>query len=511
MSAIATNQVITETQVQDLVANLFYIANHQLPTDIFARLNDIYQKETGPNAKEATRQIIQNAVTARQHERPMCQDTGFAVVFVEYGQDVRFEGDLETAINKGIAKGYKENYLRKSMVKDPVYNRVNTGDNTPGIIHTTVVPGNSIKIMVEPKGCGSENMSQQRMLKPAQGVEGIKEFIIESIFNAGANPCPPILLGIGIGGTFEKSAILAKRSLFDPVLGPDELKAKADAGDQYAGLALEIMELVNKTGIGAQGMGGIQLCIGVNIRTYPTHIASMPVALNIQCHSARHTEAVLHSNGEVEYLGHHIDKDAQFIPPPEVPLGKVVKLQTPLTPEDFKTLKAGDRVEITGTIYTARDAAHKRMLEDLEKTGKLPVDLTNQILYYVGPAPAKGDEIVGPAGPTTSGRVDKYTPTLLQHGLKGMIGKGYRNAEVKQAIVDNGAVYFVAIGGLAVLIQDTIKGAEVVAYPDLDSEAIRKLEVVDFPAIVAIDSEGNNLHEIGREEYRTLDLPQGCA
>jgi fumarate hydratase, class I len=510
MSLAAPTHSLTEADIEALVANLFFIANTQLPADVFARLNDIYQRETGPNAKEATRQIIENAVLARQSDRPMCQDTGFPVVFVEYGQEAPFQGDLYAAINKGVAKGYTEHYLRKSMVKDPVYNRVNTGDNTPAIIHVELVPNRSdIKIMVEPKGSGSENMSQLRMLKPSQGLDGIKEFIIESIFKAGANPCPPILLGIGIGGTFEKSAVMAKRALFDPVRSPDELKTASDAGDPYAGLALELMELVNETGIGTQGMGGVQMCIGVNIRTYPTHIAAMPVALNIQCHAARHAEGVLKATGQVEYVGHHIDKDAPVIAPPATPLGKVVKLKTPLTPDDFKNLRAGDRVEITGTLYTARDAAHKRMMEDLEKTGKLPVDLTNQILYYVGPAPAMAGEIIGPAGPTTAARVDKYTPTLLDLGLKGMIGKGYRSPEVIEAIQRNGAVYFVAIGGLGVKIAKTIQSAEVVAYDDLGAEAIRKLEVVDFPAIVAVDSLGQNLHKLAREEYRKLDLPDG--
>jgi fumarate hydratase, class I len=509
LSMTTKTLAITEQMIEEHVGNLFYLATHQLPSDIFNRMNDIYQKEVGPNAKEAIRQIIENAVLARQKERPMCQDTGFPVVFIEYGVDCGFHGDFTQAVNKGVAKGYTEHFLRKSMVKDPVYNRVNTGDNTPAILHTELVPGNTLKIMVEPKGVGSENMSQLRMLKPSQGLEGIKEFVLEAIFKAGANPCPPILLGIGIGGTFEKSALLAKRSLFDPVLSPEELQVKADSGDQYAGLALELITLINQTGIGTQGMGGIQMCLGVNIRTYPTHIGAMPVALNIQCHAARHAEAILHPDGHVDYLSHSIDKDAKTIAPPAVPLGKVVSLTTPLSSDDFKALRAGDRVEITGTLYTARDAAHKRMLEDLEKTGRLPVDLTNEILYYVGPVPAIAGEVIGPAGPTTASRMDKYAPTLLEKGLKGMIGKGYRSPEVKAAIQTHGAVYFVAIGGLAVKIAQTIKKAEVIAYADLGAEAIHRLEVEKFPAIVAIDSLGNNLHEEGREAFRQIDLPEG--
>lgn len=501
--------VLTEMAVEELVANLFYKANYQLPSDVFARLNDIYQKEVAPNAKEATRQIIENAVKARNVGRPMCQDTGFPVVFVYYGQQVQFEGNLTDAINRGVAKGYQEHYLRKSMVKDPVFDRVNTGDNTPAIIHFELIPDSTeIQIMVEPKGTGAESMSALKMLKPAQGIEGIKEFIVDTVFHAGASPCPPILLGLGIGGTFEKAAVMAKRALMDPVLSPDELKIKAMSGDQYAQLALDIFELVNKTGIGTQGMGGIQMCIGVNIRTFATHIGALPVALNIQCHAARHAEGTLHQDGTVTYHGEHIDGSAPVIAKPDQPLGNLVRLTTPLKSEDFLRLKAGDRVEITGTLYTARDAAHKRMLEEYDATGQLPFDLENQILYYVGPAPAMAGEIIGPAGPTTSGRMDKYAPRTLELGLKGMIGKGYRSPEVKDAIVKNGAVYFVAIGGLGMIIAESIKKAEIVAYPELGTEAIRKLEVENFPAIVALDAHGGNLHEQGREEYRQEPLPQ---
>lgn len=512
MSTCSTHvKPLTEADVADMVANLFFKATHQLPQDVFDRLNDIYQKETGPNAKEAVRQIIENAVQARVTHRPMCQDTGFPVVFVSYGKDTKFDGDLTVAINKGVAKGYSENYLRKSMVKDPVFNRVNTGDNTPAIIHFELVEGNEINIMVEPKGTGSESMSALRMLKPSQGVQGIKDFIIESIFHAGASPCPPLLLGIGIGGTFEKAALMAKRALFDPVMTLDEMKQKATSGDQYAQLAQELFDLVNETGIGTQGLGGIQMCIGVNIRTFGTHIGAMPVALNIQCHAARHAEGTLHQDGTVTFTGHHIEEDALIIPASDTPVGNVVQLRTPLSPDDFKNLRAGDRVEITGTLYTARDAAHKRMLEEYEQTGKLPFDLHNQILYYVGPAPAMSGEIIGPAGPTTSARMDKYAPQTLALGLKGMIGKGYRSEEVKEAIIKNGAVYFVAIGGLALIIAQCIKKSEVIAYPELGPEAIYKLEVEKFPAIVALDTQGNNLHEQAREQYRQIPLPADMA
>lgn len=502
---------ITAESITEHVGNLFYIATHRLPKDVFERLKAIYALEVGENAKEATRQIIENAVKASQRQRPMCQDTGFPVVFVEFGRDAVFHGDLTKAINEGVARGYKEHFLRKSMVKDPVFNRVNTGDNTPAIIHTEFVDGDSIKIMVEPKGTGSESMSALKMLKPSQGVDGIKEFIIDSIFHSGASPCPPILLGLGIGGTFEKAAVMAKRSLFDPIQGPEELKARADQGDEYGKLALEILEMVNETGIGTQGLGGVQMCIGVNIRTFGTHIGSLPVAMNIQCHAARHAEAVFYADGSVDYIGDHIDGSEGYVEQAPEIKANAVELRPPVSPEQFLQLRAGDRVSITGTIYTARDAAHKRMIEEFEKTGKFPIDMENQILYYVGPVPAMEGEVIGPAGPTTSGRMDKYAPFLLDRGLKCMIGKGYRSEDVKAAMKRNGAVYLVAIGGAAVVIADSIKKVEVVAYPELGPEAVHRFEVENFPAIVAIDSQGGNIHEMGREEYRTLPLPPDMA
>ncbi|MCA9841316.1 MAG: fumarate hydratase [Cyanobacteria bacterium HKST-UBA03] len=502
---------ITDTLITDVVADLFYTATHQLPQDIFERLNSIYQLEVGENAREATRQILENAVKARQKQRPMCQDTGFPVVFVELGRQCPYQGDLAQAINQGVAKGYTEHYLRKSMVKDPVFDRTNTGDNTPAIIHTELVDGDHLKIMVEPKGTGSESMSALTMLKPSQGVDGIKQFILDAIFRAGANPCPPLLLGIGIGGTFEKAALMAKRALFDPVLDADALRQKADGGDPYAGLALELIQMVNETGIGTQGLGGVQMCIGVNIRTFATHIGALPVALNVQCHAARHAEAVIEADGTVTHLGQHIGTEARFDEASEAVNAHVVKLQTPVSAEQFAQLRAGDRVHISGTIYTARDAAHKRMMEAYEATGAFPFPMDNQIIYYVGPVPAMADEVIGPAGPTTAARMDKYAPFFLNHGLKAMIGKGYRSAEVIDAMKANGAVYMVGIGGAAVVIADSIKQCDVVAYPELGPEAVYRLEVENFPAIVAIDSQGNNIHEQGREAYRKRDLPADMA
>lgn len=498
---------ITEAMIESLVADLFYTATHQLPKDVFDRLNALYQLEVGENAKEATRQILENAVKARQKHRPMCQDTGFPVVFVEIGQNCPFRGNLTRAINQGVAKGYKDNFLRKSMVRDPLFDRTNTGDNTPAIITTDIVEGDTLKIMVEPKGTGSESMSALRMLKPAQGVEGVKEFIIDAIFHAGANPCPPLLLGIGIGGTFDKAASMAKRALFDHVQSPETLAQKAQGGDHYAQLALDIMNLVNQTGIGSQGMGGVQMCIGVNIRTFGTHIGALPVALNVQCHAARHAEALIHPDGTIEYLSHFIDESETYEEASPEVNAHVVKLQTPVSADQFKQLKAGDRVHITGTIYTARDAAHKRMIEDFEKTGTFPFEMDNQILYYVGPAPAKGDEIIGPAGPTTSARMDKYAPFFFDKGLKATIGKGYRNPDVIESMKRNGAVYMVGIGGAAIVIAEAIKKCEVVAYPDLGPEAVYRLEVENFPVMVAIDAQGNNIHELGREQYRQIPLP----
>ena len=399
----------------------------------------------------------------------MCQDTGIAVFFIEVGRGVELDGSsLEDAVNEGVRQGYKDGYLRKSVCHP--LKRVNTGDNTPAIIHTTIVEGDRVKIKIAPKGAGSENMSALKMLKPAEGVNGVKSFVLDTVRAAGGNPCPPIVVGVGIGGSFEKSAILAKKALLRPI-------GSRNADVEVEALEAELLKSINDLGI-ANGLW--RRCYGP-CRSYRD--LSVPHRKSAGCD--KHT----------------------------VPCGKAqrgcfmsepVRITPPLSDADVLSLKAGDKVLITGVMYTARDAAHKRLIELLDRGEKLPFDIKGQIIYYVGPTPAKPGAVIGSAGPTTSGRMDAYTPRLLDLGLKGMVGKGARSKEVLDAMSRNKAVYLAAVGGAAALIARSIKKAEIIAYEDLGPEAIRRLEVLDFPAIVALDATGGDLFKQGVEKYRRV-------
>jgi fumarate hydratase, class I len=475
-------------------------ANYYLPEDVFVGLQEMFLNEKSPLAKDLLNEIIHNAYLASNSRRPICQDTGLTVVFIDIGQDVSLEGPpLNDAINEGVKQGYTEGFLRKSMVDDPVFERKNTKTNTPAVIHTRIVPGNKVKITVAPKGGGSENMSALRMLKPAEGEEGIVKFVVDTVSAAGANPCPPIYVGVGIGGSMDYAAILAKRALLKEIPTREELENIAKS-DKKAALELRILKEIQKLGIGTQGLGGTLTALGVSVEMAPCHIASLPVAVNINCHAARHSKIILGDATEVSG-----DISPEFtIPEPEIrsPSKEPKKVSLPLSDEQTRMLKAGDTVLLSGIIYTGRDAAHKRLINCIDTNQPLPVDLKGQVIYYVGPCPAREGEVIGPAGPTTSGRMDAYAPTLLDRGLKGMIGKGYRTDKVVDAIIRNKAIYFVATGGAGALLAQKIKAAKVVAYEDLGPEAIYKLQVEDFPVTVAIDSEGNNYYQIGREKFK---------
>ena len=458
---------INVSTLTDVIERLCIEANEHLPEDVKCAIRDCRACEDGEIAKGVLDNIIENFEIADQEEVPICQDTGMACVFLEIGQDVHLTGgDLSEAVDEGVRRGYDKGYLRKSVVKDPV-RRGNTGDNTPAMLYTEIVPGEQIKVTVGPKGFGSENMSQIRMFKPSAGLQGIKDFILEAVETAGPNPCPPMVVGVGIGGTFDKCALLAKKALMRPLdsSNPDPF---------YADLEKEMLEKINELGIGPQGFGGKTTAIGLNIETMPTHIAGMPCAVNINCHVTRHKSEVIEM---------------------------ARKITLPLTEELAKTLHAGDQVLLTGTIYTSRDAGHKRMCEALAKGEKLPFDPTDATIYYVGPTPAKPGQVIGSAGPTTSGRMDAYAPTMMSVGARGMIGKGARLPEVVEAMKKYSGVYFGAIGGAGALLAKCIKKAELIAYEDLGAEALRKLYVEDMPLVVIIDSEGNNLYEQGRKAY----------
>ena len=396
-------------------------ANHYLSKDMDTAMKQAEQDEKSPLGKQILGQLQENLKIAADDMIPICQDTGMAVIFLEIGQDVHLEGGLlEEAVNEGVRQGYTEGFLRKSVVKDPLI-RENTKDNTPAVLHTKIVAGDKVKIKVAPKGFGSENMSRVFMLKPAEGIEGVKHAILTAVRDAGPNACPPMVVGVGIGGTFEKCALMAKEALTREVGVHSDIPYVKDMEE-------EMLVKINSLGIGPGGLGGTTTALAVNINTYPTHIAGLPVGINICCHVNRH----------------------------------VVREQE-----------------------------------------NLPIDIQDQIIYYMGPSPAREGRPIGSAGPTTASRMDKYTPQLLDLGMGAMIGKGKRTQDVIDAVIRNGAVYFAAVGGAGALLSKCITKSEVVAYDDLGTEAIRKLQVENFPVIVVIDSEGNNLYESAIKEYCT--------
>lgn len=471
MKVIHTDEIIAA------VERLCIEANYFLGEDVLKALDRCRALEESPLGKNTFTRLIENAAIARKERVPICQDTGMAVIFVELGQGVHVEGmDLTEALNEGVRRGYVNGFLRKSIVQDPAFNRVNTKDNTPAVIHYDIVPGDLLKITVAPKGFGSENMGDIKMLKASEGIEGIIKFVVDTVDRAGGNPCPPIIIGVGVGGNMEKVALLAKKSLLRTVgehnLDPNWSKAED-----------EILERVNKLGIGPQGLGGTQTAMAVFIETYPTHIAGMPVAVNINCHAARHKYIEMSGRETIVTEGNQI-------------------IQTPLTKEKVAGLKAGDSVLISGTIYTGRDAAHKKIVEAIDRGEELPFDIKDQIIYYMGPSPGKPGQVIGSAGPTTSYRMDSYAPKLIANGLTGMLGKGIRSAEVIKSMIEHGAVYFVTTGGAGAFLSKCIKSVEVIAYPELGPEKISKLTVEDLPAIVAIDASGNDIYEMGKAKYR---------
>lgn len=493
---IKNRSEIKSSQITDAVCYLCKKAACFLPEDVYNGLKDVYSRETSETARKFLEEILINTHIAARTRRPICQDTGIVAVFIEIGQSIIINGDsIETAVNKGVEKAYKEFSLRNSIVNDPVFDRTNTGTNTPAVVHVQIVPGNSLKITVVPKGSGSENMSAVKMLKPSEGIEGIINFVVETVKNAGANSCPPIQIGVGIGGTMEYAGLLAKKALLNPIIPISELERSATNNEKNA-LELKILNEIQKTGVGAIGFGGKYTAFAVSVETYPCHMASLPVAVNLNCHAARHASMIIEENTTVP---DKLEPDFEILALSNtIDSSSYKKITLPLKNKDIEDLKAGDKVLLTGTIYTARDAAHKKFENILKTDKQLPFDIKGQTIYYAGPCPAKKDETIGPAGPTTSERMDVYTPQLLEQGLKATIGKGRRSAEVVDSIRKNKAVYFVATGGAACLLSEKIVSAEVIAYPELGAEAVYRLDVKDFPVIVAIDSNGNIFYETGQ-------------
>ena len=477
--------VINAQKIQEVVSELVQIANISLPQDVENAISLALKKEKNPHGIAILKLLIANSRMARHLKLPICQDTGIDTVFLEIGQGISIDGDIQEAINKGIAEGTEKGFLRASVC-DPL-TRKNTGNNSPAVIHTELTPSDGLAISLLPKGCGSENMSALYMLPPSEGIEGIIKTIKKQVEKAWANPCPPGIIGIGIGGTMEKAAFLSKKALLRPL---GVLNKREDVAQLEERLFLEI----NKLGIGPSGLGGNTTTLGVAVELYPCHIASLPLAINIQCHAARNCKAIFH-NGKWEYSQtaeegkERLKKTIKKM----IPDARVIDL--PFKKKDLESLRAGDWVLLNGTLYTGRDQTHKKIVEMLKKGETLPVDLKGQLVYYVGPSPAPPGRPVGSAGPTTSYRMDAYTPQMLAAGVVATKGKGKRSEAVKDAKKKHEAIYLASIGGLGALLGNCVTRCELIAFPELGPEALYKMEVKDFPAIVINDVLGNDYYE----------------
>lgn len=487
--------VIKKDDFIQSIADAFQYISYYHPTDYIQALAEALEREENPAAKDAMTQILVNSRMCAEGKRPICQDTGIATVFLKVGMNVTWESDMSVAdmVNEGVRRAYNhpDNTLRASVLADPAGKRVNTKDNTPAVIHMEIVAGDKVEVTCAAKGGGSENKSKLAMLNPS---DSIVDWVLKSIPEMGAGWCPPGILGIGIGGTPEKATLLAKESLMSHI-DIHELKAKAESGTELStteSLRLELFEKVNALGIGAQGLGGLTTVLDVKILDYPTHAASKPVAMIPNCAATRHVEFELDGTGAVNLEPPSMDVYPDITYSPDS--GKRVNVDT-LTKEEVTTWQTGDVLLLNGKIYTGRDAAHKRMTDMLNNGETLPVDFTNKLIYYVGPVDPVRDEVVGPAGPTTATRMDKFTRQMLeQTGLLGMIGKSERGKIACEAIADNKAVYLMAVGGSAYLVSKAIKNAKVVAFPELGMEAIYEFEVKDMPVTVAVDSNGVSVH-----------------
>jgi fumarate hydratase, class I len=493
--------VIKQDDLIQSVADALQYISYYHPVDFIQAMHEAYQREESPAARDAMAQILINSRMCATGHRPICQDTGIVTVFVKVGMNVRWDGatmGLDDMINEGVRRAYNlpENVLRASILADPAGKRTNTKDNTPAVIHYEIVPGDTVEFHVAAKGGGSENKSKMVMLNPS---DSIVDWVVKTVPTMGAGWCPPGMLGIGIGGTAEKAAVLAKESLMDPI-DIHELR-KRGPQNRIEELRLEIMDKVNALGIGAQGLGGLTTVLDIKIKDYPTHAASLPVCMIPNCAATRHAHFVLDGSGPATLEAPPMDAY------PEITweVGSSVRrvnLDT-VTPEEVLSWKSGETVLLSGKMLTGRDAAHKRMVDMLNKGEPLPVDLKGRFIYYVGPVDPVRDEVVGPAGPTTATRMDKFTRQILdQTGLLGMIGKSERGPIAIEAIKDHKAVYLMAVGGAAYLVAQAIKKADVIAFPELGMEAIYEFEVKDMPVTVAVDTTGESAHITGPQIWQ---------
>jgi fumarate hydratase class I len=486
--------------VETIASALQYISYYH-PADYIAHLARAYEREQSPAAKDAIAQILTNSRMSAEGHRPICQDTGIVNVFLKIGMDCRFDlpGSLEDSVNEGVRRGYlnPDNVLRASVLADPIFERRNTKDNTPAVIHMTLVPGATLDITVAAKGGGSENKSKFKMMNPS---DDLVAWVLETVPTMGAGWCPPGMLGIGVGGTAEKAMLLAKESLMDPI-DMHELLERGPA-NKLEELRIELYEKVNALGIGAQGLGGLTTVLDVKIATYPTHAASKPVAMIPNCAATRHAHVVMDGSGPAFLEPPSLDLWPDVHWAPDYNKSTRVDLDT-LTPAQVAAWTPGQTLLLSGKMLTGRDAAHKRIADMLAKGEPLPVDFTNRVIYYVGPVDPVRDEVVGRAGPTTATRMDKFTETMLaQTGLIAMIGKAERGPVAIEAIKRHKSAYLMAVGGAAYLVAKAIKAAKVVGFADLGMEAIYEFDVQDMPVTVAVDAGGTSVHQTGPREWQ---------
>jgi len=481
------------------VADAFQFISYYHPVDYIRALAEAYENEASAAAKDAMAQILINSRMCAEGHRPICQDTGIAIAFIKVGMDARWETDMtiDEMVNEGVRRAYTDpdNILRASVLADPDGKRTNTKDNTPAVTHVQLVPGDTVEVTVAAKGGGSENKSKFAMLLPN---DNIVDWVLSQVPTMGADWCPPGILSLGIGGTPEKAMLMAKWAMMEPI-NIHELKARGPSNHAEE-LRLELHEKVNALGIGAQGLGGLTTVLDVKVTDYPTHAASKPVALLPNCAATRHIHFTLDGSGPARFEPPNLDDWPRLAL--DFSTSRPINLDT-VTRDEAATLKAGDRVLLSGKLLTGRDAAHKRLVDMMEAGEELPVDFTNRFIYYVGPVDPVRDEVVGPAGPTTSSRMDPYTEAMLEKaGLLGMVGKSERGPKATEAIKKHGAVYFIAVGGAAYLVAKAIRGSKVLAFPELGMEAIYEFEVKDMPVICAVDSTGNAVHKSGPAEWR---------
>ena len=491
--------IIRDTDLIESVADALQFISYYHPMDYIRALGEAYEAEQSPAAKDAIAQILTNSRMCAEGHRPICQDTGIVTVFVRWGQGCRLAGDrsLQEVVDEGVRRAYlhPENKLRASILADPAFTRRNTRDNTPSVLHVEMVPGAKVSVDVAAKGGGSENKSKFAMLNPS---DSIVDWVLEMVPKMGAGWCPPGMLGIGIGGTAEKAMLLAKESLMGQI-DMAQLKQQGARTDLEA-LRIEIFDKVNALGIGAQGLGGLSTILDVKIMDWPTHAASKPVAMIPNCAATRHAHFTLDGSGPAFLETPRLSDWPEVNWTPDK-AAKRVDLDT-LTPEVVQSWKQGDRLLLNGKMLTGRDAAHKRIADMLARGEQLPVEFRGRVIYYVGPVDPVGEEVVGPAGPTTATRMDKFTRMMLEQGLTAMVGKAERGPAAVDAIRDHKSAYLMAVGGAAYLVARAIKGSKVVGFEDLGMEAIYEFEVEDFPVTVAVDSEGNNVHHLAPLVWR---------